>query len=121
MKPRINNNGTITEFDTEAELNAYIATISPTPNMTDYIKNLEHEALGKDVVRNLYRTLRAQNLSQADEGDLLNRVFPVFCALGDGFIRGARVIASNLTVAGQLTTNRKNYLIARIDEAIAFL
>ena len=88
---------------------------------SDFIKNEIHELVGKDVVRDLYRALRAQNLTQAQEGDLLNRVFPVLAALGDGFINGARVICNNLTVAGQLTLARKNYLLGKIDEAIALL
>lgn len=121
MKPRINNNGTITEFDTEAEHAAAVNTISPTPDLTNHLKNLEHEQIGKNVVRQLYVSLRAQNLTQAQEGDLLNRVFPVLCALGDGFVRGARVMANNLTVAGQLTQVRKDFLVARIDEGILLL
>jgi hypothetical protein len=88
---------------------------------SDFVKNEVHELIGKHVVRDLYRTLRSQNLTQAQEGDILNRVFPVFCALGDGFIRGAREMANNLAVAGQLTAGRKNYLIAKIDEAIQMI
>lgn len=99
----------------------YIIITSSEYTASDFVKNEVHELIGKDVVRDLYRTLRAQSLTQAQEGDLLSRVFPVFAALGDGFINGARVMANNLTVAGQLTLPRKTYLLTKIDEAIAIL
>lgn len=121
MKPRIFNGTVWTEFETQAEHDAYVASNSPTPDLSVFYRNERAEILGKAVVRDLFVTLQNQNLTQAEEGDLLNRVFPVFCALGDGFLRGARVIANNLSVAGQLTLARKNYLLARIDEAITAL
>lgn len=121
MKPKINNNGNITEFDNDQEHNLAIQQISPTPDLTDYIKSLEHEQLGKQTVKDLYVTLSQQNLTQAQEGDLLNRIYPVLGTLSDGFIRGARVIANMIPVAGQYTQGRKDYLLARIDEAITKL
>lgn len=90
-------------------------------NASDIIKNLIHEAIGKGVIRDLYRTLRQQNLTPAQEGDLTNRINGVFIALGFGFIRGARERAASLSVAGQLTQARKDYLISKIDEAITKL
>lgn len=121
MAHSIFHNGVLTQFETIEEHDAFVASLSPTPDLTDIRKNIEHEILGKNVVRALYVALRQEGLSQANEGDLLNRVFPVLCALGDGFVRGARVMANNLAVAGQLTTARKNFLLARIDEAILLL
>lgn len=118
MKPRININGTITEFETVEEHDNFVNQLSPTPDLTNILKSLQHEMLGKEVVRDLYVTLRQQNLTDVQEGDLLNRIFPVIASLGDGFIRGARVIANNIVVAGQYTTARKNYLLSKIDEAI---
>ena len=85
------------------------------------IKNIIHEKIGKDVVRDLYRILQSQNLTQAQEGDLITRIYPVLGSLGDGFIRASRVIASNTAVAGQYTQARKDYLISKIDEAITKL
>jgi hypothetical protein len=120
-KPRIFNGTIWIEFDTQAEYEAYIATNSPTPDLAGYLKNELHEQLGKEVVRNLYRTLRDQALTQANEADLLNRIYPVLGTLSHGFIRGARTMANNLVVGGQLTQVRKDYLIARIDEAILLM
>jgi hypothetical protein len=117
------NNGTQTVYNTRQEFLTALATaaVNPTPDPALLLRNERAEQLGKDVVRDLFRTLQAQNLTQANEGDLLNRVFPVFCALGDGFLNGARVIANNLTVAGQLTNARKTYLLNAIDAAIIAL
>lgn len=118
MKPRININGTITEFDSVEEHDNFVNQLSPTPDLTSILKSLQHEQLGKEVVRDLYITLRQQNLTDAQEGDLIGRIYPVIGSLGDGFIRGARIIANNIAVAGQYTTARKNYLLGKIDEAI---
>lgn len=122
MKPSyINSDGSVIEFETETQLAAYVAGISPTPDLTDYLKNAQHEAIGKNLVRELYVTLRKQNLTQAEEGDLLGRIYPVLGCLADGFIRGARVICNSIPVAGQFTNGRKNYLLTQIDNAIAEL
>lgn len=121
MKPKININGVITEFETAEEHDAFVAQHSPTPDLTNYLKSFEHEEIGKSVVKELYVTLRNQNLTQAQEGDLLNRIYPVLGTLSDGFIRGARVIANNIPVAGQYTQPRKDFLLAKIDEAITKL
>lgn len=120
-KPKLFNGTTIIEFETDAEHDAYVASISPTPDLTDFIKNAEHELIGKQVIKDLYVALRQQNLTQAQEGDLLNRLTGVLMALGFGFIRGSRVIANNLTVAGSLTQGRKDFLLAKIDAAILLL
>ena len=112
------------EFDSIEEYNTYMDTIDPNRNLptdSDLIKNLEHEFIGKEVIRGLYITLRKQNLTQAQDGDLLGRLNGVMMALGFGFIRGARVLAGNLTVGGQLTQARKDYITSKIDEAITKL
>jgi hypothetical protein len=87
----------------------------------DLIRQQIHESIGREVIRDLYKTLRQQNLTQAQEGDLLGRLNGTLIALGFGFVRAARVLANNLTVAGQLTQARKDYLVGRIDTAILLL
>tara|TARA_R110000868_G_scaffold199747_1_gene446358 strand:- start:1107 stop:1472 length:366 start_codon:yes stop_codon:yes gene_type:complete len=121
MKPKVDYNGTIIEFETQEAHDAWVDARSPTPDLSNLRKSLEHEFIGKEVIRALYITLRDQNLTQAQEGDLLGRINGVFVALGFGFIRGAKVLANNLVVAGQLTTQRKDYILAQIDEAITRL
>lgn len=123
-KFRIINGAQVIEFDTREEFDTYISSITPPEDAVLTLslqKSQEHEVLGKSVIRDLYVTLRAQNLTSAQEDDLLNRVFSVFCYLGFGFIRGARVRANGLTVAGQLTQVRKDYLLSKIDAAILLL
>lgn len=121
MKPYININGVITEFNTESELITFINQVSPPADLSNSIKDLEHEALGKKVISDLYVALKGQNLTQAQEADILNRVSVVLTALGFGFIRGARDIANGLTVAGSLTLARKNFILSEIDDAITKL
>lgn len=121
-KPKLFNGTEWIEFDTVQEFEDHLRSISGTaPDVTDYLKNQEHEILGKEIVRELFVTLRQQNLTQAQEGDLIGRIYPVLNVLSHGFIRGARVLANNLSLAGQLTSGRKDYLIAKIDEALTKL
>ena len=121
MKIKVNNNGTIIEFDTQEEHDLWVSTHSPTPDLTNLIKNFEHESLGKKVISDLYVALKGQNLTQAQEADILNRVAIVFVALGFGFIRGSRDIANGLSVGGNLTLARKNFILSEIDDAITKL
>lgn len=83
-----------------------------------FLLNQEREIIGKTVVRDLIITLRSQNLTEAQEGDLIQRIMPTLFALNDGFISGAKWMAGNLAVAGQLTAGRKTYLIGEIDKAL---
>lgn len=85
------------------------------------LQNLVHEAIGKETVRDLFKTLKNQNLTQAEEGDILSRIYPVLGCLADGFIRGARVICNSTATGGQFTQARKTYLLGKIDEAISKL
>lgn len=85
------------------------------------IKNLVNEMIGKELVRDLFQTLKAQNLTDAQEGDLLNRIYPVLGCLADGFIRGSRVMCNAIPTGGQFTAPRKTYLLNQIDAAIAKL
>lgn len=122
MKPKIFN-GVWQEFSSYDDYNQAIAAfgVLDDNSIQNIIKSLEHEQLGKNMIKDLYVTLRNQNLTQAQEGDLLSRINGVLMALGFGFIKGARTIANNLIVAGQLTQARKDYLIGKIDEAILLL
>lgn len=85
------------------------------------VQNLVNEMIGKELVRDLFRTLKAQDLNDAQEGDLLTRIYPVLGTLSDGFIRGARVMCNAIPTGGQFTAGRKTYLLNKIDEAIATL
>lgn len=85
------------------------------------VKNMIHESIGKQLVRELFQTLKAQDLTDAQEGDLLNRIYPVLGTLADGFIRGARVMCNAIPTGGQFTNGRKTYLLNKIDAAIAKL
>lgn len=114
-------NGTAIEFNTIQEHDDYINSLSPTPDLTTYIKDQQHEQLGKSVIVDLYVALKGQNLTQAQEADIINRVAVVLVALGFGFIRGARDICNGLTVAGSLTLSRKNFILSEIDDAITKL
>ena len=110
------------EFVTEEKYRAFIALNFPNPsNLANYAKFEEHEAIGKNLVRELFITLRGQNLTQAQEGDLLSRIYPVLGCLADGFIRGARVICNATATGGEFTAQRKTYLLNQIDAAIAKL
>lgn len=85
------------------------------------VKNLIHETIGKELVRELWRVLKNQDLDEAQEADLLNRIYPVLGCLADGFIRGARVMCNNTATGGAFTTARKNYLLTQINNAITKL
>ena len=123
MKQKVNNNGIIIEFDSQAEHDAWVAAHSPNDEqlLAKIEANLRAEAVGKDLIRDLYRTLKDQNLTDAEEGDLLNRIYPILGTLGDGFIRGARVICNATPTGGQLTAGRKTFLLNVIDQAITQL
>lgn len=122
-KPTIYINGVPTEFNTEAEHDAYIASHSIT-NAT-LIQNLfeaqKNEMVGKDLIRDLYQMLKQQNLTQAQEGDIINRITPVLLALIAGFVRGASPICSGIATGGSFTVGRKNALQNAIDAAILLL
>lgn len=108
---------TVAQFEFVGTVEEFDAWLLADP----FLINQRHEMIGKTVVRDLIVVLRQQNLTQAQEGDLLQRIMPTLFALNDGFIQGARWMAGNLTVAGELTAGRKNYLIGEIDKAILLL
>lgn len=78
-------------------------------------------AIGQNVVEDLLESMDAQNLTDAQEDDLINRIQLVLIMLSGGYIRGALTRATGLTVAGQLTNGRKNFLVNRITAAVALL
>ena len=123
MKARINNNGIITEYDSQAEHDAAVALLSQSDQglIDRLIEANRAEVIGRDLLKDLYQTLKQQNLTQAQEADLMNRIFPTLTVIGFGFLRAARDMCNALTVAGQLTNARKNYLLNAIDAAIVQL
>lgn len=123
MSHILNVNGTITEYATLAEYEAAVAAISTTDIalISRLVEAERAERIGRDLLKDLYQTLKQQNLTQAQEADLMNRIFQVLTVIGLGFLRGARDMCNVLPVAGQLTTGRKNFLLAAIDAAIVEL
>lgn len=50
MKPRINNNGVITEYDTEEEHNVAVATLSPTPVIPPDLIRFSGQTVGAQTI-----------------------------------------------------------------------
>lgn len=126
MKPRLNNNGVITEFDTEQELADYIAANHPgdaaaIQNSQFIINQAKREKVGRDIVNDLFQKLEQQALSQGDEAQIVNKISTCMVTLLSGSIKGARVICNALTTDTVFTAQRKTYLLNQIDNAIANL
>lgn len=121
MKPRLFNGSEWIEFDTEAEHDAYIAANFPNPPTNFILQQARREQLGRELVADLGHVLQEQNLTQADEAAIVNKIATVITALAAGFIRGARIICNALTTDSVFTPGRKNYLLNRIDETISQL
>lgn len=85
------------------------------------LKDEVREIVGKNTMRNLFKLLDTLGLTDVQEQDLVLRVTPTLVCLGDGFIHRAKKVISNTTVAGQLTTARRNAIIVEIDSAIAII
>lgn len=119
------NNGVpiIETFETLAERDARIAVLSPTDSaLIDRLRESEKaQLIGRDLVKDLYQTLKQQNLTQAQEGDIINRITPVLLAVSMGFLRGAREICNNTATGGSFTAGRKTFLLNSIDASIALL
>ena len=77
--------------------------------------------LGRDLKATIRAALKQLNLTDADKADLVTRILAVYFLIDDGDLRGARFQAQNTTTGGAYTVNRRNQLVALIDEAIQSL
>ena len=82
-------------------------------------QNYIQELMGKLLIADLFKALKEQNISQADEGDIISRVQATLTALATGFVRGAKNIANNTATGGAFTVARKTYLLGQIDLTLA--
>lgn len=123
QQPRIFNGTQWVEYNTEGELQAAIDALCPPNRAIETIiqNQFIREQAGRELIRTLGQTLDAQNLTQAEEADIVTRISGVVVALSTGWLRGARVICNALTIGGALTNARKNYLLNQIDAVIAQL
>lgn len=84
-----------------------------------------HAALSKSVLDTLQQALRDEvtngTLTQAQSATLFTTVSDVLCSLSVGWLRESRVICNNIATTAVFTAGRKNFMLARIDEAIALL
>lgn len=85
------------------------------------LQNEIQEYYGKNLVRELFKELRNQNLTQANEADIVTRIQTTLTALATGFVKGARTIANNTATGGAFTAARKTYLLNQIDNVITQL
>jgi len=129
MKPGIVNaaTGVRIEFDTEAELLAYIATISP-PDLPQQARRLEmyrEDVLCARVLGDLRDEFKKQvqegNLTVAQATTLFTVVRDTFLALKCGWLREARGIANNTATTAIFTAPRKTFLLSVLDAALTDL
>lgn len=83
------------------------------------------KALGDGVLDILQDALREEvinaTLTQAQAATLFGTVSDVMCSLSVGWLRESRVICNNIATTAIFTTGRKNFMLARIDDALAQL
>lgn len=81
--------------------------------------------LGNNTLDTLQAALRQEvidgSLTAANAAVLFSYVSDVILGLSIGWIRESRIICNNLATTTQFTTGRKNFMLARIDEAIALI
>lgn len=118
MKPRIYNGTDWIEFETQAEHDAYVQSISPTPDLTQIKNQIIREQKGRELANDLFVKLNEQNLTDAEEAQVINKISTVMVALIAGSLRGARIICNALTTDAVFNNARKNYLLNQIDKAI---
>jgi hypothetical protein len=90
-------------------------------NLSSATKQYVRDKIGRAVIEELFKTLIDQNLSQADEADITNRLLSTVVALMLGNLRGARTLANNTATGGALTAQRKTFVLNTIDAAILLL
>lgn len=82
--------------------------------------------LGTEVIDNLNNALRTEvtngTITVANAAALLNRIPAVMLYIDLGWLEESRILLNNMsTDANALTTARKNYILAQIDQAIALI
>lgn len=123
----VNNSGVIYEFDTLAEFDAYVASISPNDPaiVTASAQVNQEKQLSRDLADDLRlefkKQINAATLTVTQATDIFNRVQTTFLALGLGWLRESRMLANNTATGGSFTQGRKDFLLAQIDAAIAKL
>lgn len=118
MAFKVNNAGTIIEFETQAEHDAWVADHSPTPDMTEIINEQIREIIGKDATRTLIKAIRTNITNGADKITVVKLLTPVLMFLSDGFIQDARDMANSEPTTSVFTTARKNFVLSEIDKAL---
>lgn len=125
-KPRLINNGVISEYDTNTELLAAVDIQSPN----DPVILARYDGMNKEqsLCVTLLNDLRFEFKKQIDGGmtiteaaDVFNRIQTTFLALRLGWLRESRVLANNTATGGSFTAGRKTFLLNSIDAAIAQL
>jgi len=124
-KPRLFNGSIWIEFDSNAEFMSYIDSINiasgNSAKVVFAINQSKREQVGRELVNDLFKKLQEQNLTQAEEAQIVNKISTCMVALLAGSINGARVICNALTTDAVFTPQRKAYLLGKIDAAIADL
>lgn len=119
-KPQLNNNGVIVEYNSEDELKAAIALLSQNDDaLLSRLSIYDQKILvGRDLIRTLAQTLQQQNLTQAEEADIVNRILSTLLALSLGFNSGARLLCNNTATGGAFTLPRKTFILQQIDSIL---
>lgn len=123
----INNNGVITEYETQTEHDAAVAVLS----QNDFVKLARRLSMSKeytlclgvldDLRDEFKKQVEESNMTVAQATTLFTVVRDTFLALQCGWLQEARVIANNTATTAIFTTARKNFLLAQIDGAITQL
>jgi hypothetical protein len=118
-KPRIYNGTEWLEFETQAEYDAWIASHSPMPDMTDVILDERKELIGKAAMRSIIKAIRGLSATSSDKITLMKLLTTVLMLLGDGAIQDARDMANAEPTTTVFTASRKSFVISEIDKALA--
>lgn len=123
----LNNGGTIINFSTLAERDAWIAAHSPNDSAKSARRALmaKENELCSEVIDDLRDEFKKQvedgNMTVSQATTLFTVVRDTFLALECGWLREARMIANNTPTTAIFTAGRKTFLLTQIDAAIAKL
>lgn len=126
-RPRINNNGVVTDYNTPALHDAAVASLSPqNPNfLNNAVEYRKEKALSDGLLEQIRlafkEEIRSGTMTTAEATSIFVTINPVLDALDRGWLRESRMICNNTTASAPFTAGRKTFLLNLIDAAIALL